>query len=357
MALPEQLRFIAALDDPRPALDWGLPQWQFAVHQARRLRLLARLAQALDAQGLLPHVPELPRRHLQAEIHLSRWRTTALQWTVERVGECLAPLGAPCLLLKGAAYLAQGLPNAPGRLPSDLDIMLPREHLQRAVELLQQAGWQELALDEHDRRYYVEWSHELPPMHHPVLSLELDVHHNILPTTRRIGVDAERLFAASRPLGGGPWSVLAPEDQVLHCAAHLFFDAEPRDRVRDLVDFVVLLRHFGLAAGFDAALVGRATQLGLLEPLSLALHFGAEWLDLALSTTLRRAQASGPRLPIVRALMRRLILPGPPGEPPPPGQGLAAVLIKARYQLDRLPLRQLVAHALRRARGRDHEAT
>jgi hypothetical protein len=190
--LPAQLRFLAALSDPQQASTWTLAEWQLAVHQGRRLRLLARLARALEAADLLGQVPEQPLRHLRAELHLSRWRTAALSWTQEQVGEALRPLGARAVLLKGAAYLAQELPNAPGRLPSDLDILLPREQLARAAELLQRAGWREKDLDEHDRRYYLEWSHELPPMHHPVLPLELDVHHNILPATRRLRIDAAR---------------------------------------------------------------------------------------------------------------------------------------------------------------------
>lgn len=352
MPLPAQLRFLAALSDPQQASTWTLAEWQLAVHQGRRLRLLARLARALEAADLLGQVPEQPLRHLRAELHLSRWRTAALSWTQEQVGEALRPLGARAVLLKGAAYLAQELPNAPGRLPSDLDILLPREQLARAAELLQRAGWREKDLDEHDRRYYLEWSHELPPMHHPVLPLELDVHHNILPATRRLRIDAARLFDAVRSVGNGPWAVLAPADQLLHCAAHLFFDAEPRDRVRDLVDFDALLRHFGAVPGFDEGLVTRAAELGLREPLTLGLRFAAGWFDAPLPAPLRAAMAGGPRLVAVHGLMRRLILPGPPGEPAPPGQGVAAALVMARYQLDRLPPRVLAAHLLHRLRSR-----
>jgi hypothetical protein len=115
------------------------------------------------------------------------------------------------------------MPNAPGR-----------RGLGRDAEL-----------DAHDQRYYREWSHEVPPMQHPVHAVELDLHHNILPPVARTTVDADRLLQRLRPSRWAPWSVFDPADQMLHSAAHLFLDAEPRDRVRDLVDLDGLGRHFG----------------------------------------------------------------------------------------------------------------
>ena len=67
----------------------------------------------------------------------------------------------PRVLLKGAAYIGQDLPIAAGRLPSDLDILVPQAHLPDAQARLTQAGWNAVALDDHDRRYYYEWSHEV----------------------------------------------------------------------------------------------------------------------------------------------------------------------------------------------------
>jgi hypothetical protein len=155
----------------------------------RRLRLLARLAEGLEAVGLLEEIPALPRRHLIAEQRVSRHRTAAMVWVLERVRASIDTSEHTCVLLKGAAYLGQDLAIAAGRLPSDVDIMVPRDRLAAVQQRLEAAGWTEIELDEHDRRYYNEWSHEVPPMVHPVHPIELDLHHNILPPMARTRVD------------------------------------------------------------------------------------------------------------------------------------------------------------------------
>ena len=151
------------------------------------------------AAGLMDRVPPQARRHLIAEQRLSRWRTASMVWTMERVATMLGDAPYPRVLLKGAAYIGQGLPIAAGRLPSDLDILVPQAHLPDAQARLIQAGWNAVELDEHDRRYYYEWSHEVPPMTHPLLAMELDLHHNILPPVARTHVDADTLLQRLQP--------------------------------------------------------------------------------------------------------------------------------------------------------------
>jgi hypothetical protein len=235
-ALPAVFAWLPALRDPAVVLGWDLAQWEYVIRLSRRLRLLGRLAEGVAAAGLLEQVPAQAARHLRAEMHVSRWRTAALRWVLERVDTALAQAPYPRVLLKGAAYLGQELPIAHGRLPSDADILVPLEHLADAQARLLRAGWAEAGMDDHDQRYYREWSHELPPMRHPLHALELDLHHNIVPPVARATVDAAPLLARLQPSIWPGWQVLQPADQVLHSATHLFGDSEARDRLRDLVD-------------------------------------------------------------------------------------------------------------------------
>jgi hypothetical protein len=347
---PPSLRWLAALREPQQVLHWSLAEWQAVVPQARRLRLLARLAEAVDAAGLHAQLPPQPLRHLLAEQQLSRHRTTAMTWAIARTGAALAGAGYPRVLIKGAAYLAQRLPIAAGRMPSDLDILVPRAHLADAQLRLQAQGWAEVELDAHDRRYYHEWSHEVPPMRHPIHAIELDLHHNILPPLARTAVDAQALLARLQPAPACPgWSVLQPADQVLHCAAHLGLDAELRERVRDLVDLDGLLRHHAAAdPGFWPALLARARTLGLGEPLALALPLCAAWLDSPVPPDVASELAdAGPgRLGrrVLAPLLRTLLSPSDPLHDTPAAQRAAAAVFLARYHLQRLPLRLLLPH-------------
>ncbi len=350
-APPPGLFWVAALGEPRRVLAYSLDQWQEALRIARRLRLLGRLAHAVAAAGLLSQVPAPVQAHLVAEARFSRARTRSLTWTLERVMARWQGAGFPAVLLKGAAYIAQGLDIAHGRLPSDADVLVPRASVDAAQAALAAAGWAEVELDAHDRRYYHEWSHEVPPMRHPVHPLELDLHHNILPPVARTRVDAAVLLARLQPAttpGFEGWQVLHPQDQLLHSAAHLFFESEARDRLRDLVDLDGLMRHFGADPAFWRDLPERAAALNLQVPLAMAVHFATGWLGTPVpGDALARVQAQGPgpvQRAVLAAIFGALLRPVDPDRLPPASQALAAQALLLRYHLWRMPLRLLVPH-------------
>jgi hypothetical protein len=335
--------------------NWPLQEWERVIRLARRLRLLARLADGVFSCGLIEQVPAQPRRHLLAELRLSRWRRASLTWTLRQVSAAIQPAGYPCVLLKGAAYMAQGLPIADGRLPSDLDILVPRTALPAAQNSLAAAGWRRVDMDEHDRLYYEDWSHEVPPMRHPRLGVELDLHHNILPPVGRTRIDADALLERLQPSKWTPWQVLHPVDQVLHCAAHLFLDSELRDRLRDLVDLDGLFRHFGAEVQFWPSLVERSGELGLAEPLALACHFCVRWLDTPVPQATQLAvKKHGPgwvKRGWLLPLFDHVLMPTDPDDAPSWTADAAAVLLLARYHRRRLPLDRLVPHLWHKIRA------
>ena len=351
-----QLDWLQSLRDPAAVQGWSLAQWERVIRLARRLRLLGRLASVVQAPEVLMHVPPEAARHLRAELRYAAWRSGALAWALERLPAMLGDVPYPLVLLKGAAYMGQDLPIGRGRLPSDVDILVPREHLADAQARLQRAGWEETPLDAHDQRYYREWGHELPPMRHPLHGLELDLHHNILPPVARTHVDAALLLARLQPSRWPAWQVLCPVDQVLHSAAHLFHDSELRDRLRDLVDLDGLLRHFGAAPGFWDELAERALALGLQESLALALHFSARWLATPVPPALARSVAAR-GLPRWKAawllpLFEAVLWPTDPDRLPSRRQTLAANVLLVRHHLGRMPLTLLLPHLWHKMRTR-----
>jgi hypothetical protein len=308
---------------------------------------------------LLETVPAPAAKHLVGERRKARFRTRGLTWAAERVATVLDGAPYPRILLKGAAYIAQDLPIGRGRLPSDLDILVPRDAIADAQRRLSAAGWREPVLDDHDRRYYHDWSHEVPPMRHRDHGLELDLHHNILPPVARVKVDAALLLAAAQPLsaeGWAGWHVLDPLDQILHSATHLFHDPDLTDRVRDLADLDALLRAGADARGdeFWRALVDRARQTGLTTPLALTLELLPGWFATPVPDQIRRAAAAGGPGPLARAwllpALRRVLTPTEPDGEAPWTRRPAAALLGARYQLTRMPLTLLVPHAWHKLR-------
>jgi hypothetical protein len=356
-----RLAWVTAIREPNRALAWSLSEWERVVRIARRLRLLARLAESIDRVGLMAKVPEAPRRHLVAEQRVSRYRVAAMTWALDRIKAALGTSVSPPVLLKGAAYVGQGLPIAAGRLPSDVDILVPRLQLHAAQRRLLADGWREMNLDAHDQRYYREWSHEVPPMRHPLHPIELDLHHDILPPVAKKRIDIGRMLECVRPCSLTGWQVLHPKDQVLHSAAHLFFDSEVRDRLRDLVDIDGLLCHFGREPEFFPELLDRARELGLQEPLALTAHFCSLWLDTPIPTGVKGELASwasyGMRRLWLLPTLAALLTPVDPDDRPPRMQNLAATLFLVRYHAGRMPLRILVPHISRKMRIRTSNLT
>jgi hypothetical protein len=350
------IAWTAAIREPERALAWSSAEWELVVRLGRRLRLLARLAESLAAAGLLERVPHAPRRHLLAQRQVSRHRTATMRWALERVRAVTGTRPFPFVLLKGAAYLAQNLPIAAGRLPSDVDILVPRAHLADVQSALSADGWSEVPLDAHDRRYYLEWSHELPPMRHPVHPIELDLHHGILPPVARTRVDIDRLLQAVQPSPWPGWQVLQPTDQVLHCATNLFLDAQAHDRLRDLIDLDGLLRHFGRTPSFFSELLARARELGLAELLALGSRLCVEWLGTPLPDAerapLRAHEPAAPRRWWLMPALRTVLTPSHPDALPPWQQGAWGTLLLTRYHLARMPLRLLVPHLAHKLRSR-----
>lgn len=354
------LGWAQALARPELALQWSLADWERVVRLSRRLRLLGRLAEGIEAAGLTPSVPAPAAQALAAERQHTRWRTSSLLWLLDRVAYMLREAPYPLVLLKGSAYIGQSLPIALGRMPSDADIMVPQDCIADALLRLQHTGWTAGVLDAHDLRYYHEWSHEVPPMQHPSFRLELDLHHNIVPPISRTPVDASKLFQRLQPCKWPRYQVLHPADQVLHSAAHLFFDSDIRERVRDLVDLDGLLRAFSELPGFWEELPDRARELGLIEPLALALHFCGKWLDTPVpGPVVERVRRAGPgpfRRAWLHPLIGSLIMPAEPDQASPWHQTVAAPIFQVRHHLWRLPLRLLLPHLWHKLQSRKQPA-
>jgi hypothetical protein len=184
----------------------------------------------------------------------------------------LAPLGVKVVLLKGTAFVAAGLDAGRGRSIGDLDILVPREHLDAVEAALLAGGWEWVKPDPYDDAYYRRWMHELPPLIHRERDRMIDVHHTILPPTARPTPDPAALIAAAVPLDNGLF-VLCPEDMVVHAAAHLFADGDLQGGLRNLWDIDRLVREFvERDAGFVASLTERAALHDLSAAVARALR-------------------------------------------------------------------------------------
>ncbi|MFN3544297.1 MAG: nucleotidyltransferase family protein [Thiobacillus sp.] len=291
-----------------------MEDWDLLVRQARAAGLLARLSARLREHDLSAAIPAAARWHFEAADTLAQRQQVAVRWELQQIRAALDDLDAPVIVLKGAAYVAAGLPAATGRLFSDIDILVPREALAQVESALMLAGWHATGLSDYDKRYYRRWMHELPPMQHVARETVIDVHHAILPDTARVHPDSTRLRARAQPVEGLPGiHVLAPEDRILHAAAHLFHDGELPHGLRDLTDLDLLLRDAGADDAFWPRLTARANELELGRSLFYALRYLRHFLDTPVPETAVSALAphapGAATLALMDAVFSRVLAP------------------------------------------------
>ncbi|MCF8708438.1 nucleotidyltransferase domain-containing protein [Rhizorhapis sp. SPR117] len=264
------LVLVQALRDPASVTDLDMAGWNGLIAMARAEQLIGSLAYRFGGLAL-PAAVE--RMMLDARRHATFVRRQAL-WEADRARVALAGVDAPVILLKGTAYVAAGLRAGVGRHIGDLDIMVPRPALTRVEKALISAGWEWVKPDPYDDQYYRRWMHELPPLIHKERDRMIDVHHTILPLTARQRPDADAMIADRLKLDNG-LSVLAPEDMVLHCIAHLFADGDLAGGLRNLWDLHCLLDDFGTNPAFAERLEQRAARHQLAAHLKRAVRLSS----------------------------------------------------------------------------------
>ena len=321
------------------------------LRQARQAGLLGFIAARIDsglAQGKLAD-------HLLAAAVHADYHDRMISWEMNRLGRVLAALEGPVVLLKGAAYKALDLGLAHGRLASDVDLLVPRGQLQTAEQMLLSAGWEAMKEDEYEQHYYREWMHELPPLRHRERGTVVDLHHAILPPTARLKPDSEKLIEAAQPMAQGPFFTLSPADTILHRAAHLFYDGDLQNALRELLDIHGLVSAHAENSDFFPGLVARARELDLARPLYYAVYFCRRILQTDIpQETLAALEKDAPFLPVRWLLQYLMEVQLRPAEPDCPSaiRAIAGWLLFLRSHWLRMPPLMLAHHLLTQVRRR-----
>ncbi|MBW7836996.1 MAG: nucleotidyltransferase family protein [Sphingomonadales bacterium] len=268
---------LTVLKNPARQAGLSADAWSQVLYLARACGLLGRVAADAERYGLLDSLAAGVRDQLIGARRVAEMSRTRLLWEMDRVRRATLGSDIKIVLLKGAAYVAAGLPCAAGRVSSDIDVMVGRDSLQWLEATLMAAGWQQVKSSNYDQQYYRDWMHELPPLRHPERNAVIDIHHTILPPTSRYKPDPAKLLANARMIDER-FAVFSDTDLLLHSAAHLFADGELRGGLRDLVDQRDLIAEFGRDAAFWQRLKARAEELGLTRPLAYSLSYAHDLL-------------------------------------------------------------------------------
>ena len=335
---------LALLADNHHARQLSLADWDSVLRLGRQARLLGMLHQQLRAdpeQAAL--IPAVVDQHLRAARNYTAYRRQLMIIELAALAKVL-PEDLPVTLLKGAAYIAQGLSLAQGRLPNDVDLLVHPDDLDRTEHALTQAGWAFQEVNAYDERYYRQWSHELPPLRFPGHPLEVDLHHTITPVTGRVKPNPGLLFGDLQPVAGQRWQVLHPADQIIHAAVHLFQDSELSNNLRELVDINRLIRSFIHTSADWQQLISRAEQHGAATALGYALEGCRRWLGLAVPEDCTLPDRRGWGQALTLWTFTQAGLPTLPDQPPAISRRLAQYMGLMRYHWLRMPPGLLIRH-------------
>jgi hypothetical protein len=101
----------------------ALAQWEPLLSQARRARRAPRLADLFAERGWLQATPDRVRVHQENGLKQARRQRDEVTSEIDRIAHALRDLPGPAVLLKGATYVADGLPPARARLFTDVDVL------------------------------------------------------------------------------------------------------------------------------------------------------------------------------------------------------------------------------------------
>lgn len=351
---PRHVRLLLSLlADPAGSVQWPVSDWELVIRTGRMSKLLGTLYVRLEEAGLLGRIPTPATQLLQGDFHVAEHRRAMAEIEVRAIEHALRDYDGPLILLKGAAYAALGLRAGRGRIFEDVDILVPKAHLQDVEDRLIFAGWESETPDDYDQHYYREWAHELPPMRFPGRHMQLDVHHTIAPVTARYRPDPRRLIDGAKSIAGTRFSALNPAHRVMHAAAHVFADSDCVSKLRDLVDLDALIREQDHDSEFWERLVDESARAGLARPLWYGLSMGRAWAKTPVpDSAWRLLDAWTPSAPVricMAALLASTLPPPAPERSRALLRSLAGRVLFLRYLWLRMPLRILLYHAFRKS--------
>ena len=271
--------------------------WNFVLRVLLDNRMSGLAHWRLNKAGVV--IPELAE--LEAHYRSNQFRNTIFLDEAARILRAFSQADVPVLPTKGILWIDSACPVG-ARKMGDIDLLVPRGHHQRAIEVMQTIGYvtghkshaSELGQKDSVDLFLVKGTHCVP----------VDVSRRFLHKADDHGTNMslEAVFqrAHARTLAGVETKELDVIDQLIHTAAHVVLHHELRF-LPGIVDVCALIQR---SPGFDwTALEQRAKECGMWRPTLCALGLAQELYELSLADhiesqwrTLRKRIERGPEV-------------------------------------------------------------
>ncbi len=254
---------------------FSLQEWESLLEEARRHGLTPLLAGKLNTLPPPLALPESIRQRLHQASVLCASRNLLLYHELGLVLTALHQAGVPVIALKGAFLAEHVYENIAMRPMGDVDLLVRRDHLAYAAEILSSAGYHP------SRSYLIEKEiigmHHLPPYTKPG-ALTIESHWTLAAPSDPLEIDMEAVWSQARTttLAGAPAQALSSEDLLIHLGIH-FCQHEFRLGLKHLYDLAQVLAH-GTAGPDWNLLYQRAARFRATRCLFLVLSLALELL-------------------------------------------------------------------------------
>jgi Uncharacterised nucleotidyltransferase len=353
LSTPAQQLLLSSLTNPHSVNTLSTTQWSLLLRMAKASKITAHLGWVLTQHQALANAPEKVTQHFKAAQIIADYRKRIAFWELNRLQRALTDCATDIIVLKGCAYLLADIAFAQTRVFADVDLMVEKSTIDAIEQRLLDQRWYSLKLNDYDQSYYRKWMHEIPPLRHVSRTMEVDIHHTIIPPTSDLQPDPALLRQDAISVDNSAYKILSPCDMVLHSAVHLFFDSDLSNKLRDLVDLDQLIRHFCTKdSAFLTTLLVRAAVLGLQRPLYYSLRYSQRLLQTPIpDDIIRDSQVFAPPATIcwlMDHLIPRALLPEHPDESLR-YVAFARWLLYIRSHYLRMPLKLLLPHLARKS--------
>jgi Uncharacterised nucleotidyltransferase len=219
-----------------------------ALAAEQRVRPLVRAF--LITQGGDLGIPEPISRALEDQCRQITARILFRQAEAVRIVQALTAANIPVIVLKGACLANLVYRDVALREMHDLDLLVPSEFLQAAVDAMLGRGYESLrrssvAVDASVR-------HHVAPLVKGVMTVE--IHWNITAPGEPYTIDPAELWSRAMPLpiGGTMARSLSPEDLLLHLCLHTSYHHQFECGLRPSCDIAALIDRYGAQFDWDA---------------------------------------------------------------------------------------------------------
>ena len=290
----------------------SLVQWQQLSALADEHQVTALFYHRLKVHGYEPLAPTEIRKILHKSYYTHVFRNVKLYHELREVVTALQTQRIPTLVLKGAHLAAAVYDSIALRSMVDIDIMVPPEELQKAIEALSTLGYQP-SVPWQSLEAYLTYEHHVPPFTRPNAVASLELHWRITRPQRTYSIPMTDLWARSTTvtINGLAVQVFCPEDLLLHVCMHATYHHWFQQGVRFLCDITEIVRRYGEELDWDAV-IQRATAWEWQRGVYLALAAAQTFLDAPIPADVLKRLNQNERVTFHTAELHALLFPEHP---------------------------------------------